>query len=213
MSLDRPFPGMNRVSNAVHIRAWLHIVLGAAMWLAAQAAYAHPHVWIKYSLTVDMRGSAIVSVNETWIFSRGFPVAIAGLSELPASGPLNAAQTQLFWEQAFSSLKDTDYFTHLFVDGVSVHFGEATNFRVAMENGHLVYRFSLVPRQTVDVTHAQVQLGVWDESFFVDYEPSDAPHVTLGAGAARTCKAQDFDDTKHPIFGGAVVPVATHIAC
>ncbi len=211
MSLDRTSAGMKRLSRAM--RDWRHIALATVVWLAAQTAYAHPHVWINYALSVDMRGTAIVAVNETWIFSRGFPVAIAGLSELPASGPLNAAQTQLFWEQAFSSLEDADYFTHLFVDGVPLRFGVASNFRVAIENGRLVYRFSLVPQQAVDATRAKVQLGVWDESFFVDYEPSGARHVTLGAGASQTCKTHDFDDDKHPIFGGAVVPVATSIAC
>jgi ABC-type uncharacterized transport system substrate-binding protein len=190
-----------------------HVAVAVLACCAAQAAGAHPHVWIRHSEALDMRGSAIVAIDETWVFSRGFPVAITGLSELPANGPLNAAQTQLFWEQAFSSLKDADYFTHLFVDGAPVHFGTASNFRVAIEDGHVVYRFSVAPAQAVDAKRADVQIGVWDDTFFVDYEPAGARHATLGSAASPSCKTQDFDDSKHPIFGGAVVPVSTRITC
>jgi ABC-type uncharacterized transport system substrate-binding protein len=195
------------------LRGGSRIALAALACCAAHAAYAHPHVWIRYSAAIDMHGTTIVAINETWVFSRGFPVAITGLTELPANGPLNAAQTQLFWEQAFSSLKDADYFTHLFVGGAPAHFATASNFRVAIENGHVVYRFSVTPDKAIDVAHADVALGVWDDTFFVDYEPSDARHVTLGPAAAHTCKVQDFDDSQHPIFGGAVVPLSTRITC
>ncbi|TCG05902.1 ABC transporter substrate-binding protein [Paraburkholderia steynii] len=181
--------------------------------LCASAATAHPHVWITYTAKIHMRGATITGITETWHFTEGFPVMLIGIDHLPPGGPLGPAQTGIFRQQAFSSLAPADYFSHLLVDGEPQHFAEPADFRVSVENGRIEYTFTLPLAKPVAVAGKRVQFGVWDGSFYVDYEPGTGAAVSLDSGAAPTCKARNFDDQRHPVFYGTVVPQATAITC
>ena len=177
-------------------------------------AQAHPHVWINYSMVAETQGTLLVAMQQTWIFSKGFPFSLVGdFSDMPKSGQLNAGYTATFKAQAFSLLKSSDYFTHVFVDGRAVAVGEARNFSVSIEQGHVVYRFLLPLVKPVDFKRERVTLGVWDETFFVDFESAQQPVLTLSAGSPRNCKAAAFEDHDHPIFGGSVIPQASRLSC
>ena len=187
-----------------------------ALLLAAlpAPARAHPHVWINYSMVAQTQGTVLVAMQQTWIFSKGFPFSLVGdFSGMPKSGPLNAGYTATFKAQAFSLLKSSDYFTHVFVDGKPVALGEARNFSVSIEQGHVVYRFLLPLGKPVDLKRGRVTLGVWDDTFFVDFEGAAQPVLTLSAGSPGNCKAVAFEDRDHPIFGGSVFPQASRLSC
>lgn len=201
------------------VSRWFHRYLPPAycvLLLAAlpASAQAHPHVWINYSMVAQTQGTLLVAVQETWTFSKGFPFSMVGdFSSMPKSGPLNASYTAAFKAQAFSSLKGADYFTHVFVDGKAVALGEPRDFSVGIENGHVVYRFLMPLGKPVDVKHARVTLGVWDDTFFVDFETAVQPMLTLSAGKPDTCRIVPFEDHDHPIFGGTLFPQASRLSC
>ncbi|HVW50213.1 MAG TPA: DUF1007 family protein [Trinickia sp.] len=188
-------------------------VAAFATWFVAAVANAHPHVWIKYAAAVQMRGASVVAIVETWRFTAGFPVQLAGVDSLPDNGPVGPEQTKLFREQAFQSLAGAHYFNHLFVDGKPQPFRDPTDFRVSMVDGKIQYEFKLAVSPPVSVTGHQVDLGIWDDSFFVDYEPESANAVRLVGGPAAACTAKPFPDRAHPIFGGIVIPQSTALSC
>jgi ABC-type uncharacterized transport system substrate-binding protein len=183
-------------------------------FVACSEASAHPHVWIKYTARVEMQGTAILAIAETWRFSEGFPVQLVGIDSLPDTGAVDTKQTALFKEQAFSSLAGLQYFNHLFVDGEPQPLRDPTDFRVSVDHGKIVYTFTLKLAKPVQVTKHQVALGIWDDSYFVDYEPEPtATAVSIGGHAAAACTMKSFADRDHPIFGGFVIPQATAISC
>jgi len=186
-------------------------LLIAALFVSG-AAVAHPHVWIKYSAQLRMQGTSIAAIKEIWRFTEGFPVQLVGVDALPDNGALDAKQTAIFREQAFASLAGAQYFTHLFVDGQPQQVLDPDDFRVSVEQGKVVYTFTLKLAAPVKVTGHQIALGIWDDSFFVDYEP-DAAHAVSLDGAASACTSKPFADRAHPIFNGIVVPQATAISC
>jgi ABC-type uncharacterized transport system substrate-binding protein len=194
----------------------VRIITATCCALAAVPLSAHPHVWINYASIAQMQGSELNAVREKWTFSEGFPVSIVGdLTDMPKSGPLGPKYTKIFKQQAFDSLKAANYFTHVFVDGKPANFGEALNFSVAIENGHVVYTFVLPLTGKVDLKRSAVQLGIWDDTFFVDFQaPSNNESaLTFDSAAPKTCAAQPFEDRDHPIFGGAIFPRSTRLSC
>ncbi|WGS40707.1 DUF1007 family protein [Burkholderia sp. JSH-S8] len=183
-------------------------------FLTYGVASAHPHVWIKYAVRVDMRGTLILSIGETWRFSEGFPFQLVGVASLPKNGPLNARETALFRDQAFSHLADVQYFNHLVVDGEPQPFRDPADFRVSVEHGEIVYTFTLKLAKPVQVMRHHVTLGIWDDTFFVDYEPeATKTAISISGHSAITCTMKSFADRAHPIFGGIVIPQATTISC
>ncbi|CAG9221272.1 ABC-type uncharacterized transport system, substrate-binding protein [Paraburkholderia sabiae] len=198
--------------NLSVIRRLVRFAALAALVVSGAAA-AHPHVWIRYTAHVQMQGKAVIAIAETWRFSEGFPVQLVGIDTLPDNGPLDAKQTAIFREQAFSSLAGAQYFTRLYADGDAQPLGDPTGFRVSIDHGKLVYTFTLPLKKPVDVTSHKISLGIWDESFFVDYEPDGANAISIDGRAASTCTAKPFQDHAHPIFNGIVVPQATALSC
>lgn len=194
-------------------------ILASMLLVAAQGAQAHPHVWIKYGADVQMHGGAIVAIAETWRFTEGFPVQLVGIASAPKEGPMNATQTAMFKAQAFDALARFSYYNHLFIDGKAQHLDGPSDFRVATEHGDVVYRFTLRLITPVVVTGHDVALGIWDPSFFVDYEPdaatpSDAIRLNAAAtGGSSGCTTKTFSDEKHPIFNDMIIPKAVAIAC
>ncbi|HXZ06603.1 MAG TPA: DUF1007 family protein [Paraburkholderia sp.] len=194
--------------------ALLRTITTTAMLAVVPAlANAHPHVWITDTAVAQMHGNALYAVQERWLFSKGFPVSLAGdMSGLPRSGPVDEKHTAMLKAQAFSSLKGADYFTHVFVDGKPVAIGEARDFSVSVENGRIVYTFVVPLATSVDVTHASVELGIWDDTFFVDFQPGSPP-VAFDAGATKACTAQSFEDRQHSIFSGSIFPQSNKLSC
>jgi ABC-type uncharacterized transport system substrate-binding protein len=184
-----------------------------AILFVSGTAAAHPHVWIRFTAHVQMQGTRVISIAETWRFTEGFPVQLVGIDALPDNGPLDAKQTAIFRDQAFSSLAGAQYFSHLYADGEALTLGDPTGFRVSVDHGKLVYTFALPLKKPIDVKAHKVSLGIWDDSFFVDYEPDGANAVTVEGHAASTCTAKPFTDHAHPIFNGIVLPQAMAISC
>jgi len=185
----------------------------AILTVVPALANAHPHVWITGTAVARMHGNALYAVEERWLFSKGFPVSLAGdMSGLPRSGPVDEKHTAMLKAQAFSSLKGADYFTHVFVDGKPVAIDEARDFSVSVENGRIVYTFVVPLAAPVDVSHAAVELGIWDDTFFVDFQPGSPP-LTFDAGASKACTAQSFEDRQHSIFSGTIFPQSNKLSC
>jgi ABC-type uncharacterized transport system substrate-binding protein len=192
--------------------ALLRTLLVGLLW-PASFAWAHPHVWIAYTASIRMENTSIVALDETWRFTEGFPVQLVGIDQLPANGPLNAAQTQRFHDEAFASLAHAFFFTHLFVDGNPQTFGEPTGFQVSVADGKIIYTFRLPLAAPVDIRGKQVELGVWDPSYYVDYEAQSGDAVAFAPGAPASCSVRSFVDKAHPIFNGFVLPHASALTC
>lgn len=185
-----------------------------AIMCSATQAIAHPHVWINWTSVAQMRGTTLVAIQETWSFAEGFPVSIVGdIADIPKSGPLDAKHTAMFKQQAFDSLRNTGYFTHVFANGKALNMGTARDFSVAIENGHVVYHFVAPLVTPVDITRRDVRIGVWDESFFVDFQKAQATPLSFSTPSASDCHVSAFEDHDHAIFGGAIFPEAYKLSC
>jgi ABC-type uncharacterized transport system substrate-binding protein len=218
-SQEKPRGGRHMRRNQLIWAAPMHFpkpraLAALALMSISLHAVAHPHVWIDYSATAQMTGSKITAIRETWTFTKTYPFSLVGdFSDAPTSGPMDAKHTALIYKQAFSNLRTVNYFTHVFANGKEAPVGEARDFAVAVEDKHMVYRFLVPLNKPVDVKASKVTVGIWDDSFFVDFNARGPQPVTLDETAARTCSATRFDDRDHPIFSGMVTPIASKISC
>ena len=182
--------------------------------LSSLHAVAHPHVWIDYAATAQLNERKLVAIREEWVFVKQFPFSLVGdFSDAPASGPMDPKHTAIIYKQAFSSLRGANYFTHVFVDGKPVAVGDARDFAVSIEDKHIVYRFLVPLSQPVDAKAAKVVMGIWDDTFFVDFESRNAHPLEISGNGARVCTSSSFEDHDHPIYGGLVTPTASRISC
>ena len=193
-------------------------VLGAVIAALSMArAEAHPHVWIDYDLTVDFDAGKMTALHMEWSFDEDFTAAvlrdIVGNKKPPKT--LAPADVEKIEKNAFSNLKNYDYFTHVFVgdgDGKGV-IGAVKDFQAKLAGAKLIYTFTLALAHPVDPKPGPVGIGIWDDTYYVDVGPAGGKDPKLTGGGASSCKAVIIADHQHPIYFGSVFPKVVRVTC
>jgi hypothetical protein len=141
------------------------------------AAWAHPHVFVTYTVKViaDKAGGAVLEF--TWKFDRMFSeMALDSLGFKPKEAfPENEAKQ--IEEKAFHNLKDYHYYIDLFVDGAAQHPQAVQGFKAAMKDKEFIYTFT-IPVPPVKKTF---YFELYDPEYYVEIippmvkKPSDRP--------------------------------------
>lgn len=190
----------------------LAILTASAMMLGPVEAEAHPHVWVLYALNLQMNRGSVSAIDVEWMFTNGFQALLPiDLSRYPKNGVLSAKDIESLRASAFQSLKNVGYFTHAYVQGRPVALGEPQRFSVAMHDGKLVYTFRMMLAQPVDTTRTPLELGVWDDEFFVDFEMKKDGVRPVSTNAA--CRVFYTPDADHAVYYGTYAPMVATVAC
>lgn len=199
------------------MRARYRHFLFAVLLIAARppAAEAHPHVWIDYDLTVVFEKGLIVALTQEWSFDEDFTAAVmrdvAGEKKPPKS--LSPADIAKIEKNAFSNLKNYDYFTHVFVADGKAATRPATGFTARLDGAKLVYDFTVPLEHGIDPKAGEVGVGVWDETYYVDIGPAESKPPKLQGDGSAACQALIVTDHQHPIYFGAVFPKIVRVTC
>ncbi len=192
--------------------------LGVSLLLAtagSRPVEAHPHVWIDYGLTVMFANGRVAALRQEWSFDEDFTAAVMRdvVGDKAAPKTLAPADVAKIEKNAFSNLKNYDYFTHVFVGGGKAKVGEAKDFSARLAGAKLVYTFTVPLPQPVDVKAAPVAVGIWDDTYYVDVGPAEGKAPKLEGDGAAACQAIIVEDHQHPIYFGSVFPKTVRVTC
>ncbi|MBR1087443.1 DUF1007 family protein [Bradyrhizobium manausense] len=165
------------------MRAWLGLVLAAAMMLASGAAQAHPHVWITASSELlYAEDGSITGVRHAWTFDDMFSAyAVQGL-ESKKKGAYTREELGPLAQTNVESLKEYAYFTFAKADGKKERFNEPVDYFLDYKDTVLTLHFTLPLKNPVKPK--QLVLEVFDRSFFIDFQMAkDNPVKLVGAPA------------------------------
>jgi ABC-type uncharacterized transport system substrate-binding protein len=195
-------------------RPWalVGLILGL---MNAPRAEAHPHVWIDYDLTVNFDAGHVTSLQMEWSFDEDFTAAvlrdIVGDKKPPKT--LAAADVAKIEKNAFSNLKNYDYFTHVFVGDGKAGVGAVKGFTAKLNGAKLLYSFTLALAQPVAAKPGPLGIGIWDDTYYVDVGPAEGKPPKLSGSGSASCKAVIIDDHQHPIYFGSVFPKVVRVTC
>jgi ABC-type uncharacterized transport system substrate-binding protein len=167
----------------------LRLVLLAALagWLAAaDAALAHPHVWVtmKSELIYAPDGS-VTGVRHAWAFDEMFSTFATQGLETKQKGVFTREELKPLADVNVNSLKEYDYFTHAKANGKKTAFTDPVDYWLEFTDGVLTLHFTLPLKSPV---RAQaLNLEVYDPTWFVDFAFADKDPVAL-VGAPAGCK-------------------------
>jgi ABC-type uncharacterized transport system substrate-binding protein len=181
------------------------------------SAAAHPHVWIDYDLTVRLAAGKIESLHQEWSFDEDFTAAVlrdvVGEKNEKKVKTLGASDVAKIEKNAFSNLKNYDYFTHIFVGAGRAKLGTVAGFGARLMGAKLIYTFDLSLAQPVDAKAGPVGIGIWDDTYYVDVGPAEGKSPKLTGPGSASCKAVIIDDHQHPIYFGSVFPKVVRVTC
>lgn len=179
--------------------------------LACGHAEAHPHVWIDARLELELDGSSLHAIHIDWHFDELFSRWIETEFDRDGDRRFAAQETTLLEREAFAAVAELGFLTHLRVDGALRPLGTYRDFGATLDEGSVVYRFTLPVTPAVDLARSEVSIALYDETYYIDIGFADADPVSLGKSG--TCRFHLENDSAHPIYFGLVEPIAARLSC
>jgi ABC-type uncharacterized transport system substrate-binding protein len=176
-------------------------------------AAAHPHVWITDVTTFVFEGRQLVGVRHRWTFDELFGSFVIEEHDVDGDGRFDPAETATLRQSAFDNLEEFDYFTHLRIDGDPWQLREIESFAASIEDGVLVYEFTLPLPEPVDPAAVALAVGVYDPEYYVEVLLDEHDPVRFTGLPSGACTFGIREDTEHPIYYGMVYPLAITLAC
>lgn len=165
-------------------RFWIgFLTLIATLLVAPLAASAHPHVWVKAASELMYAADGTVTgVRHAWTFDDMFSTyALQGI-ETKTKGVYTREELAPLAQTNVESLKEFGFFSFAKADGKKQKFNEPTDYYLEYKDTALVLHFVL-PFKT-PFKSRQMQLEVFDPSYFVDFQLQDKDPVKLVAAPA-----------------------------
>jgi ABC-type uncharacterized transport system substrate-binding protein len=184
-----------------------------ALGVAAGGVRAHPHVWIDNVTTFQFAQGKIVAIKLRWTFDEVFGSSIIDQFDGNKDKRFDAKEQAALQKGAFDNLKAYDYFTHLSVDDKMLPVKSINGFAASVENGRLVYQFTVPVAPPVDPRKGRVALGMYDPDFFVDVEIGGREQVRYEGLDGLDCRTTVAENPRHAIYGGQVNPLEMYLTC
>lgn len=193
--------------------AWAVGASLASLCLPSAPVRAHPHVWINAVATFVFADRLLVGVRHRWEFDELFSSMIIEDYDVDGDGSFDVTEIASVRENAFSNLRDYDYFTHMRLGGSRQPLTEVSEFTARVEEGVLVYEFTLPLPAPIDPDADGFALGVYDPEYYVELllDPDDP--VRFEGIADGGCTYVVREDEDHPIYYGMVYPLMITLSC
>jgi ABC-type uncharacterized transport system substrate-binding protein len=162
------------------------LLLAGACVFGANAAQAHPHVWItaKGELIYAPDGS-VTGVRHAWTFDDMFSTyALQGV-ETKTKGVYSREELAPLAQTNVESLKEFGFFTFAKADGKKEKFQEPVDYYLEFKDAALTLHFVLPLK--APVKPKALALEVYDPAFFIDFKFADNEPIKL-VGAPATCQ-------------------------
>jgi ABC-type uncharacterized transport system substrate-binding protein len=192
------------------------LTLVATLLVMPLTASAHPHVWVKAaSELVYAVDGTVTGVRHTWTFDDMFSTyALQGI-ETSTKGVYTRDELAPLAQTNVESLKEFGFFSFAKADGKRQKFNEPTDYYLEYRDAALVLHFVL-PFKT-PFKARQMQLEVFDPSYFVDFQLQEKNPIKLvnapagctiaierpsdGSAAAKKVGEDNFLDGSNANFG------------
>ena len=193
---------------------WQSAALAPVLLMAGEVApaSAHPHVWITDVTTFVFEDRQLVGLRHQWIFDEFFGSFVIGEHDADGDGRVDPAETAALRAGAFDNLAEYGYFTHLRIDSEALPLRAIEAFSARIEDGVLVYEFTLPLPQPVD-PGANLALGVYDPEYYVEVLLDEQDPVRFAGLPSGACTFDIREDSERAIYYGMVYPLAITLAC
>ena len=165
----------------------------AASVCCAQAVVAHPHVWATVrSEIVFGADNKISAIRHAWTFDEFYTaMAVEGL-DTNGDGVYSKEELQPLAQVNVELLKEFDYFTfvHFGKDEKPLPLKEPVDYSVDYDKTLLTLHFTLPVEKPIDPKGNEVDVDVYDPSFFVAFGFATEAPVKIAGTPAPGCSAQ-----------------------
>ena len=153
------------------MKAWyicgmiIHCILASF----AAPCHAHPHVFVDCGFTILFDEHGIVGLQQRWLLDEMFTAFLLEDFDANANEKFEPEEVAALKAGAFDNLLDSQYFTHILVDGEAQPIPEAASFAVEFaDDGRAIYDFFLPCPISIGATSRQALIAIFDETYYCD---------------------------------------------
>jgi ABC-type uncharacterized transport system substrate-binding protein len=130
---------------------------------------AHPHVFVENHVTVVFDEQGLTGFALEWVFD---DIASAGFIldyDTNRDGKFSVQEAAVMKKEAFDNLRNYGYMTDITIDDQPFKVQFVKDFRPAIIDGLLAYRFTIPCHVTAIATPKRITIAVYDQEYFIDF--------------------------------------------
>jgi ABC-type uncharacterized transport system substrate-binding protein len=158
-----------------------------------------------------VRRGALVALRQQWRFDEFFSSFVIEEHDANGDGAFDRAETDAIREQAFGNLREYGYFTHARQGGKALPLDEVSDFAARIEDGLLVYDFTLALPEPVDPGAERVAAAIYDSDYYVEILLDQDDPVRFEGIPNGACTFAIREDLENPVY--MVNPLTITLSC
>lgn len=198
---------------SVGARLAVILVLASGLFLVApNPSRAHPHIWIDTYVALLFENGRITGLRVHWAFDPFFSSMALTDFDTDENGMLDKNEAAELASVSADTLKDSNYFTHIWLDGEPLTIGAVEDFEARLADGTLHYAFTIPMPQPVDPAATSVEISLYDPTYYIEITPDPVDPLRF-AGGQPGCIANVLPDPQRTIYFGLVRPTLMQLLC
>lgn len=180
--------------------------------LSSIASIAHPHVFLSTYTTFvfDMQGN-ITGINVKWIFDENFSATIKLDYDKNKDGKFSKEEVGKLKNQAFSALKDHNYFTYINYNDNRYEVNNVNNFNAKIKDGKIVYYFFIPFKAEATNSYKTISVSMYDKSYYIALNPAKVNAVTVRNSMNSESTFKKYEDIKHSYYYNQIYPTVVEL--
>lgn len=174
---------------------------------------AHPHLWLVASAGYRVEAGRVVAVEVVLRFDELASASLSTDFDRDRDRRFDAAETARLEREAFASLAELEWLSHLRVDGRPAGLRPPTGFRAEIEGDLVTFRFARPLEVPVDPREGALALTLVDPGWYVDIVLDPEAPADVRGEVPAGCGLSFEPDTSFAGFGGPIAPIAVLLRC
>ena len=159
-----------------------------ALSLSATPALANPHVWVESRITFELEGHRVEALTFAWRFDDFFSSHAIRTHDRDGDGALAPEEARSLRADSFDPLARFDYYVHVWVGDARREGHEVDRFSARVEDGRLVFEFSVPVTPHADPGEGPVVVSLFDGENEVNFRFAESNFLLADGEVKSDCR-------------------------
>jgi ABC-type uncharacterized transport system substrate-binding protein len=197
--------------SSARILSFCAIFFALLVYLPSRSE-AHPHIWIDAFVEVVFDRGQVTALRINWTFDPFFTAVAVADFDTDSNATLDKAEAAKLAANSAKNLKESGFFTHIWLDSDRLDIASLQNIDMRMEEGRLNFVFTVAMPRPIDPTKTALSISFYDPSYYIEINPDPDDPLRFSGGAAP-CFAFVQPDPQRTIYFGLVRPTLMQLMC
>jgi len=131
---------------------------------------SHPHLFIKPAIEVIKTGTDSAAIKMTWEWDKWWSREVIRECDKNRNGYFETSEIKLVYNDFFSGIKSSGFFTQIYLNGRRVRFNSVNNFSAFISSDDIVTYTFIIPINIDTTGPATVKICFNDETIYAAFD-------------------------------------------